>query len=169
MNRNSTNVYARSVVRVELPTTQDIAWEYIVNLKDCEEWLESEETDGLAILIQGTQYAGQLIPNPESGLPPIELAVTRSEYANRIDFSAAADPVAISPDSRKYFPFKAMDISILIEPEGDSSTIRTTTSMHTDGFLNWLIVKLLVLPFAKHSTKKGYRRIIKHLNNKNAR
>jgi len=42
---------ATSVTSIELPITQKLAWDYIVNFRECESWMKPEETEGLAILV----------------------------------------------------------------------------------------------------------------------
>jgi hypothetical protein len=58
-------VTIRTKVETWLPVPPNVAFEYLLHMKECSAWMGAEEIMGLALLFKGGQYAGFLTPNAE--------------------------------------------------------------------------------------------------------
>jgi hypothetical protein len=155
-----------SSIVTEFPVTREKAYQHIINMLDCDKWMDEEDWLGSVFLIENGTCVGLEATNPHESMEPITFPIIENIINEKVIYGPSyANSKNVVAEAITFFPFRDMRHAVYFEDSEFGCKVTQVISYKPKWLIGWFTCKFILSPQVSAGLKKQNDKLSQYLSN----
>ena len=155
-----------SSIITEFPATKEKVYQHIINMLDCDKWMDEDDWVGSLFLVDNGKFVGLGVVNPDERMEQITLPIIENIANEKVIYGPShANSKNVAAEASTFFPFRDMRHAVYFEESEIGCKVTQVISYKPKWIIGWFTCKFILSPQVGDSLKKQNEKLSQYLKN----